>query len=123
MTTPLDITAKFMEAYGTFIVIEGQPTNLDVNRVFEVLYRILYPTEYDETNALHNLIGIILGGKPYTTKHDSSLPRQKCLKIFDKTIDGSLPVTIATQKKEAAHTLRPTGRFTTRLNAKAAFLS
>ena len=59
MTTPSEITAKSVEAYDSFIVIEGQPTDSDVNRVFEDLSRILYPIEYDETDAVHKLIGII----------------------------------------------------------------
>ena len=127
MTTPLEITAKFVEASDAFIVIEGQPTKLDVNQVFEILSHILYPIEYDETDAVHNLIGIIQDDEPYKTKHGSSFPRPERPKIFDNTIDGSLPVTIATRKKEAAHALlqtnwaayntaeRKSGRFTLKL--------
>ena len=37
MTTPSEITTKFVEAYDTFIVIKGQPTNSDFNQVFEAL--------------------------------------------------------------------------------------
>ena len=92
-----------MKVYDTLIVIKGQPTNSDVNQVFEALLCILYPIEYDETDAVHTLIGIIQYDKPYTTKHRTSLPRPKCPKIFDEMIDGSLPVTIAKRKKEAAH--------------------
>ena len=105
MTTPSEITANFMEAYEDFIAIEGQPTDSYANRVFEALSRILYPIEYDETDAVHNLIGIIQDDKPYTTKHGTLFQRMKRPKIFDKTIDGSLPVTIATRQKEAAHAL------------------
>ena len=65
----------------------------------------MYSTEYDETDAVHNLIRIIQDGKPYTTKHGSLLPCLKRLKIFDETINGSLPITTATRKKEAAHAL------------------
>ena len=103
MTTPSEITANFVEAYEAFIVIEGQPTDLDVNWIFEALSRIRYPIKYNETDAVHNLIGIIQDDKTYTTKHGTSFPRPKRPKIFDKTINGLLLVTIATQKKEAAH--------------------
>ena len=103
-TTPSEITEKFVEASDAFIVIEGQPTKSDVNQVFEALSRILYPIKYDEPDAVHNLIGIIQDDEPYKTKHGLSFPRPKCLKIIDETINGSLPVTIATRKKEAAHT-------------------
>ena len=103
MTTPSEITAKFVEASDACIVIEGQPTDSDVNRVFKALSRILYPIEYDETDVVHNLIGIIQYDEPYKTKHGSSFPRPKRPNIFDETIDGLLPITIATRKKEAAH--------------------
>ena len=69
MTTPSEITAKFLEAYDAFIIIEGQPTDSDVNRVFDALSRILYPIEYNETDAVQNLICIIQDDNPYTTKH------------------------------------------------------
>ena len=41
-------------------------------------------------------------------KHGSLFPRPKRPKIFDETIDGSLPVTIATKKREVAHALLQT---------------
>ena len=103
MTTLSEITAKFVEVYDTFIVIEGKPTDSDVNQVFEALSRILYPIEYNKTDAVHNLIGIIQDDEPYTTKHGTSFPRSNRQKIFYETIDGSLPVMIATQKTEATH--------------------
>ena len=103
MTTPSEITAKFVEASNAFIVIKGHPTDSDVHRVFEDLSRILYPIGYDETDAVHNLIGIIQYDEPYKTKHGSSLPRPKRPEIFDGTIYGLLTETIATRKKEAAH--------------------
>ena len=71
MTTPSEITAKIVEAYDALIVIEGQPTDSDVNRFFEALYHILYPIEYNETDAVHNLIGIIQYDKHYMMKHGS----------------------------------------------------
>ena len=94
-----------MDAYDSFSVIEGQPTNSGVNRVFKDLSRILYPIEYNETDAVHNLICIIQDDEPYTTKNGSSFPHPKRQKIFDNLIDGSLPVMIATRKKEAEHAL------------------
>ena len=120
VATPSDIRAKFVEASDAFIVIEGQPTNSDVNRVFEALSRILYPIEYNETDAVHNLIGIIQYDEPYKTKHGSSFSHPKRPKIFDETIDGSLPVTIATRKRRRrTPRYRPTGRSTTQTNTKA----
>ena len=45
MKNPSEITAKFVEASDAFIVIEGEPTNSDVNQVFGALSRILYLIE------------------------------------------------------------------------------
>ena len=77
MTTPSEITKKFVEAYEAFIIIEGQPTDSDVNRVFEALLCILYPIKYNETNVVHHLIGIIQDDEQYMTKLGTSFPRPK----------------------------------------------
>ena len=90
-----------MEASDAFITIESQTTNSDVNRVFEALSRILYPIKYDETDAVHNLIGIIQDDEPYQTKQGLSFSRPKRPKILDEAIDGSLPVMITKRKNEA----------------------
>ena len=45
MMTPSEIMAKFVEAYDAFIVIKGQPTDSDVNGIFEALSRIFYHIE------------------------------------------------------------------------------
>ena len=100
MTMPSEITVKFVEEYNTFVLIEGQPIDSDMNRVFEALSRILYPVKYNETDAVHKLIGIIQDDEPYTTKHGTSFPRPKRPKIFDETIDSSLPLTIATLRTD-----------------------
>ena len=121
MTTLLEITVRFMEASDAFIAIKSQSTNSDVNRVFEALSRILYTIKCNETNAVHNLIGIIQDDKPYKTKHGSSFLRPKRPKISNKAIDVSLPVTITTRKRRRITPLYvPTGQSTTRPNAKAA---
>ena len=77
MMTPSDTTEKFVEAYNAFILIEGQPTDSDMKWVFEALSRILYPIEYEKTDAVHNLIGIIQDDEPYTTKTRNIVPAPK----------------------------------------------
>ena len=82
MMTPWEITANIMEVSNAFIVIEGQPTDSGINQVFETLSQILYPIEYDETNAVHNLVRIIQDDKTYKTKNGLSFRRLKRLKIL-----------------------------------------
>ena len=71
-----------MEVSNAFIVIKGQPTDSGINQVFETLSQILYPIDYDETNAVHNLVRIIQDDKTYKTKHGLSFRRLKRLKIL-----------------------------------------
>ena len=103
MTKPSVIMETFVEAYDAFILIEGHPTNSDVNKVFEALSHFLCPIKYGQTDAVHNLIGIIQDDDTHKTKHGSSFPLPKRPKIFDETINGSLSIAIVTRKKEAAH--------------------
>ena len=67
MTTPAEITAKFVEAFEAFEVSHEQPTDSYVNKIFEVLSQILYVFEYDEADVKHNLIGINQDDVPYFT--------------------------------------------------------
>ena len=99
MTKPSVIMENFVEAYDAFILIEGHPTNSDVNKVFEALSHFLCPIKYGQTDAVHNLFGIIKNDEPYTRKHNTPFPRPKRLKIFEKMINGSLPLTIPARKK------------------------
>ena len=77
VTKPSEIMALFVEASNAFIVIEGQPIKSDINQVFNALSHFLYPIEYDQTDAVHNLIDIIQDKNPYKTKHGSSFPCPK----------------------------------------------
>ena len=65
MTTSSEITAKFLEVFEAFKIIENQPTDLVVNRIFKVLSRILYVIECDEENAEHKIIGLIKDEQDY----------------------------------------------------------
>ena len=55
MTTPSQLTAKFVKAFD---VKTEEPTDAYINDIFESLGQLLYFVEYDEVNTTHNLIGM-----------------------------------------------------------------
>ena len=100
MTTPSELTAKFIEAFD---VKTEQPTDAYINDIFEALGQLLYVVEYDEVNTTHNIIGIIQDEAAYTAKYGASFVRPTRPKVFDASIDTSSAVTIKTRKADAAH--------------------
>ena len=107
MTTPSELTAKFVEAFEAFDVKTEQSTDAYINSIFELLGQLLYVVEYDKAETTHNLIGIIQDDATYSAKYGSSFVRPKRLKIFDATIDTTSAVTIKTRKAEAEHAAKP----------------
>ena len=103
MTTPSELTAKFVEAFEAFDVKTEQPTDAYINSIFESLGHLLYVVEYDEAETTHNLIGIIEDNATYSAKYGASFVRPKRPKIFDATIDTTSAVAIKTRKAEAEH--------------------
>ena len=101
MTTPSELTAKFVEAFEAFDVKTEQPTDAYINSIFESLGQLLYVVEYDEAETTHNLIGIIEDNATYSAKYGASFVRPTRPKIFDATIDTPSAVTIKTRKAEA----------------------
>ena len=57
--TPEEIVAKFAHALDNFEPINGQPSNTDLTRLREDVLPLLLQILYDETGAVHNLIGLI----------------------------------------------------------------
>ena len=50
---------KFTHALDQFKPIAGQPSKSDLTRIREVVSPLLLQIPYDETGAVHNLIGLI----------------------------------------------------------------
>ena len=56
--TPEEIVAKFAHTLDNFEPIDGKPSNTDLTRLREAVAPLLMQIPYDETGAVHNLIGV-----------------------------------------------------------------
>ena len=65
--TPEEIVAKFAKSLKKFEPIDGQPSDIDLMRIWEAVAPFLLQIPYDETGAVHNLIGLIRTEAAYTT--------------------------------------------------------
>ena len=91
--SPEEIVAKFVEAADLFEPIQGQPSDVDIALIREVLTPILLQIPYDEAEAQDNLIGIILGDVKYTAKYGQAFSPPKRVGAYDNSLaDNAKPV-------------------------------
>ena len=57
--TSEEIVEKFAHSLDQFEPIAGQPYKSDLTRIREVVAPLLPQLSYDETGAVHNLVGLI----------------------------------------------------------------
>ena len=75
--SPEEIVAKFVEAFDLLEPILGQPSDVQITLLREVLTPILLQIPYDEAGAVDNLVGLILpAGNTYqhTVRHFAHRP-------------------------------------------------
>jgi hypothetical protein len=91
--SPEEIVAKFVEAADLFEPIQGQPSDVDITLIREVLTPILLQIPYDEAEAQDNLIGIILGDVKYTAKYGQAFSPPQRVGAYDNSLaDDAKPV-------------------------------
>ena len=69
---PEEIVAKFANSLKHFEPINGQPSETNLTRIREVVAPLLLQILYDETGAVHKLIGLIRLDAAYTTCYRAS---------------------------------------------------
>ena len=65
---PKDIVENFTHPLNQFDPISGQPSNSDLTRLREAVVPLLLHILYDETGAVHNLIGLIFPEAAYVAR-------------------------------------------------------
>ena len=75
--TPEEIVAKFAYALNNFEPITGQPSDTDLTRLQEALAPLLLQILYDETGAVHNLIGLIRPKAACVARYGDAFPEPK----------------------------------------------
>ena len=85
--TPKEIVAKFDNSLEHFEPIDGQPSDIDLMQIWEAVAPFLLQIPYDETGAVHNLIGLIWTEAAYTTRYVAAFLKPTRVGTYDATID------------------------------------
>ena len=109
--TPEKIVAKFAHALNNFEPIKGQPSDTDLTRLWEALAPLLLQIPYDETGAVHNLIGLIWPKAAYVARYGEAFPKPKRVGSYDPDIDDDATAVVCA-RLEVAHKAKRAERAT-----------
>ena len=102
---------KFANLLEHFEPIDGQPSDTALTRIWEFVAPLLLQIPYDETGAVHNLIGLIRPEAAYTTRYGAEFLKPKRVEEYDSEIyDDATDVVRALT--EAAHKAKRAERAT-----------
>mmetsp|Transcript_56815 Transcript_56815/g.169640 ORF Transcript_56815/g.169640 Transcript_56815/m.169640 type:complete len:371 (-) Transcript_56815:306-1418(-) len=99
--SPEEIAALFAAAREKLHPVVGQPTDAFINSLREVLTPILLEIPYDEANAKHSLIGLIMLREEYIVEYGEAFAVPKQLKAYPTVADDAKAPVRA--KLEAEH--------------------
>ena len=107
---PKEIVAKIAHSLKQFEPISGQPSNSDLTTIREVVAPLLVQVPYDETGAVHNLVGLIRPEAAYIMCYGASFPEPKRVGSYDPSIENATAVVRACIEaaNKAKHTVRAT---------------
>ena len=100
--TPEEILAKFSHSLDNFEPIDGQPSDTDLTRLQEAVAPLLLQIPYDETGAVHNLIGLIWTEAAYAARYGKAIPKPTRVGAYDATIDDDA-TSVVRARSEASH--------------------
>ena len=86
--TSEEIMAKFAHSLDNFDPIVGQPSNSDLTRIWEAVAPLLLQIPYDETGAIHNLIGLIRPETAYVARYGAAFPKTARFGAYDPSIEN-----------------------------------
>ena len=85
--TPEEIVAKFAHSLEQFKPISGQPSESDLTRIRESATPLILQILYDETGAVHNLIGFIWPEAAYVALYGAAFPKPARVGACDPSVD------------------------------------
>ena len=85
--TPEDVVAKFAHSLDNFYPIDGKPSDSELTRLQEAVAPLLLQIPYDETGAVHNLIGLIRMEAAYVARYVEAFPDPTRFGEYDNNID------------------------------------
>ena len=101
MTTE-EIVAKVAHSLDNLEPIDRQPSESFLTRLRDVVAPLLRQILYDETGAVHNLIGLIRPETTYIARYDKALPKPTRVRAYDTNIDNNA-TSVVRARSEAAH--------------------
>ena len=103
--------AKFAHAIDNFKPITGQPSDTDLTRLWEAVAPLLLQIPYDETDAVHNLFGLIRLEAAYVACYGKAFPEPTRVGTYNPNInDDAMAVVHA--RLEAPHKAKHADRAT-----------
>ena len=81
--------------------IVGQPSDSDLTRLWEAVTPLLLHIPYDETGAVHNLIGLIWPEAAYVSRYGKAFPKATRVRAYDKTIDDDAMAVVRARTKSS----------------------
>ena len=91
--------------------IIGKPSNSNQTRLREAVTPFLLQIPYDETGAVHNLIGFISPEAAYVVGYGEAFPEPTRDGAYDKNLDDN-SIAIVCARSEVAHKAKHTDRAT-----------
>ena len=100
--TPEEIVARFTHDLDNFEPITVQPSDTNLTRLRESVMPLLLQILYDETGAVHNLIGLIRPEAAYVARYGKAFPKPTRFSAYDPNINNDATA-IVRARLEAAH--------------------
>ena len=91
--------------------IDGQSSKSNLTRLQEALAPLLLQISYDETRAVHNLLGLIRTEAAYVACYRKAFPNPTKVGDYDKNIDDD-DLAVVRARSEAAHKSKRVNRAT-----------
>ena len=84
--TPKEIVARFTHYLDQFEPIVAQPFDSNLTIIREIVAPLLLQIPYDETGAVHNLIGLIRPEAEYIARYGTAYPKTVRVGAYDPSI-------------------------------------
>ena len=99
--TPEEIVARFTHYLDQFEPIAAQPFDSDLTIFREIVALLLLQISYDETGAVHNLIGLIRPEAAYIARYGTASPKTVRVGDYDPSIDDNNTAVVRAHRRGA----------------------
>ena len=115
--TQKDIVKKFTHSFDNLYPIDRQPSDTDLKRLREAVAPLPLQIPYDETGAVHNLIGLIRTEAAYISCYGEVFPDPTRVGAYNATIDSDATAVVRA-RSEAVHKANRADRATYKMEIR-----